>query len=137
MCPPPLHPIRPNLLTLITLVFCPHTGQPLQGLSPQIRKLWKRTGEDCHWEHPRAPSVRRLWKDKATEAVLKYLEDTRWGAKRRLEGLRWMSAGTTMRVRSQRERRPGRARLRLYFPWFLPFVFFPLSYAHPLLCLAV
>ena len=42
----------------------------------QIRRLWKRVGKDCNWKHPRAPSVRRLWKEDATAAVLEFLEDT-------------------------------------------------------------
>lgn len=47
----------------------------------QIRMLWRRTGKDCHWEHPRAPAVRWLWKEEATEAVLEDLEDTRVGCR--------------------------------------------------------
>ena len=33
-------------------------------------------GKDCGWKDPRAPAVRKLWKEKATEAVLDFLEDT-------------------------------------------------------------
>ena len=42
----------------------------------QIRRLWMRIGKDCKREHPRAPSVRWLWKEDATEAVIEFLEDT-------------------------------------------------------------
>ena len=33
-------------------------------------------GKACGWKHPKVPSVKRLWKDKAIEAVLAFLEDT-------------------------------------------------------------
>ena len=33
----------------------------------------------CRWKHPKAPSIRHLWKGKATEAVLDFLRDTRVG----------------------------------------------------------
>ena len=49
--------------------------------APQIRRLWRGAGKDCHWEHPRAPSVRWLWKEEAAEAVLEYLEDTQVGCR--------------------------------------------------------
>ena len=26
--------------------------------APKIRRLWRKIGKDCRWEHPRAPSVR-------------------------------------------------------------------------------
>ena len=44
---------------------------------PQIRKLWRRIGKDCGWEHPRAPALRWLWKDDAVGAVVEFLEGTR------------------------------------------------------------
>ena len=47
--------------------------------APQTRTLWRRIGEDCHWEHPRAPALRYLWKEEATEVVLEFLESTRVG----------------------------------------------------------
>ena len=50
-------------------------------MAPQIRRLWRRVGKDCHWEHPREPSVRWVWKEEATEGVLEYLEDTRVGCR--------------------------------------------------------
>ena len=54
---------------------------------PQIRRLWKDIGKAQEWKHPRAPSGKRLWKEKSTEAVLAFLRDTRVGcvrAERRL-----------------------------------------------------
>ena len=36
----------------------------------------KRTSKDCGWKHPKAPAVRKLWKEGATEAVLEFLRDT-------------------------------------------------------------
>ena len=40
--------------------------------------MWKTIGKACGWKHPKAPSVKHLWKDKykATEAVLDFLRDT-------------------------------------------------------------
>ena len=46
---------------------------------PQIRRLWRRVGKDCGWKRPRAPAVRKLWREEATEAVLEFLRDTRVG----------------------------------------------------------
>ena len=43
----------------------------------QISRLWKEIRKACGWNHPRAPSVRWLWKEKATEAVLEFLGSTR------------------------------------------------------------
>ena len=47
----------------------------------QRHRLWRRVGKDCGWEHPRAPAVRKLWDERATEAVLEFLEDTRVGCR--------------------------------------------------------
>ena len=41
--------------------------------------MWKDIGKAGGWKHPRAPSARLLWKEKATEAVLDFLRDTRVG----------------------------------------------------------
>src|SRR6266705_6546840 len=49
--------------------------------APQIRKLWRRVGKDCHWEHPRTPAMKWLWSEKATGAVLAFLEDTQVGCR--------------------------------------------------------
>ena len=45
----------------------------------QIRTLWQRVGKYCGWEHPRAPVLRRLWKDGAVGVVVEFLESTRVG----------------------------------------------------------
>ena len=58
-----------------------HLFTDCRAWSPQIRRLWKRVGKECHWEHPRARSVRWLWKEEATGAVLEFLEDTRVGCR--------------------------------------------------------
>ena len=47
--------------------------------TPQIRRLWQRVARDCRWKHPKAPAVRKLWKEGATEAVLEFLGDVRVG----------------------------------------------------------
>ena len=41
--------------------------------------MWKKIGKACKWKPPRAPSARLLWEDKATEAVLRFLESTKVG----------------------------------------------------------
>ena len=46
---------------------------------PQITRLWRDIGKACEWNHPRAPLVKWLWKEKATEAVLRFLRDTKVG----------------------------------------------------------
>ena len=47
--------------------------------TPEIRRLWQRIEVDCEGG-PRAPSVRRLFRDpRATPAVLDFLRDTRVG----------------------------------------------------------
>lgn len=45
----------------------------------QRRRLWERVAKDCGWRRPRAPAVRKLWNEGATEAVLEFLKDTRAG----------------------------------------------------------
>ena len=42
----------------------------------QIKRLWKMVAKDCGWKHPRAWAVRKLWSEKATEAVLELLRDS-------------------------------------------------------------
>ena len=49
--------------------------------APQIRELWRGMGEDCGWEHPRAPALRWLWKDGAVGAVVDFLKSTRVGSR--------------------------------------------------------
>lgn len=41
--------------------------------------MWKRMGKACGWGHPRAPSFRLLWDERAMEAVLEFLRDTKVG----------------------------------------------------------
>ena len=48
---------------------------------PQIRDLWRRIGKEFHWEHPRAPALRWLWKEEAKEAVIELLQDTGVGCR--------------------------------------------------------
>ena len=67
-----------------------HLFTECEAWRPQIRRLWRRVGKDCGWKHPRAPAVRKLWREEATEAVLEFLRDTRvgcWTASRRAERL--------------------------------------------------
>ena len=44
---------------------------------PQIRKPWKDVGRAHGWKHSRAPSVKWLWREKSTEAVLVFLRSIR------------------------------------------------------------
>ena len=57
--------------------------------APQARRMWKAIGRACGWKHPnlKAPSVRHLWKDRATEAVLDFLKDTKVGCMVNVRGL--------------------------------------------------
>ena len=101
---------------------CYHIFTECRAWAPQIRKLWRRIGRDCHWEgrrrlagYGRKRPPRRCW--------------TRgWAAVGcRLEGQGWVRAGTRRRLRCQRARSADRARPRLYFPLFLSFVFYSLG----------
>ena len=50
--------------------------------------MWQRVEKDCEWESPRALSARLLFRDeRATSAILKFLEDTKVG---RIPGLALM-----------------------------------------------
>ena len=49
----------------------------VQGLAPDREAVEGR--REGLWKHPRAPSVKRLWKKKAAEAVLVFLSGTRVG----------------------------------------------------------
>ena len=49
----------------------------VQAWAPQIRKLWRDIGKAHGWKHPRAPSVRWLWREKSTGAVSDFLGRTR------------------------------------------------------------
>ena len=41
----------------------------------------ERIGKNYGWKHPRAPSVRWLWREVATGVVLEFVEDTRVGCR--------------------------------------------------------
>ena len=58
-----------------------HLFTECQAWTPQIRELWRRVGKDCGWDHPRAPTLRWLWKDDAIGAVVELLENTRVGSR--------------------------------------------------------
>ena len=58
-----------------------HIFTECRAWASQIRVLWKRIGKDCRWEHTRAPSMRWVWKEDATEAVIEFLEDTPVGSR--------------------------------------------------------
>ena len=66
-------------------VVPPHIRR-VQGLGPQNRRLWRRVARDCGWKHPKAPAVRNLWKEGATEAALEFLGEV------------WAGCWQTMRV---------------------------------------
>ena len=56
-----------------------HLFTECRAWAPQIRKLWRDIGKAQGWRHPRAPSVRWLWREKSTGAVLDFLGSTRVG----------------------------------------------------------
>ena len=78
---------------------------------PQIRRLRRRIGKDCAWEHPRAPAARWLWDERATGAVLEFMGGTRVGCRTPTR-----AASGRERTRDQEGKRVGRAYPRLYFP---------------------
>ena len=52
-----------------------------QAWQAQIKELWRSIGKACEWKHPRAPTVRLLFRDsQAALAVLTSLRDTNSGA---------------------------------------------------------
>ena len=53
------------------------SSQDTWRLGPPEDKIGKTDDDWCWWKHPGAPLVKRLWKEKVTEAVLKFLRDTR------------------------------------------------------------
>ena len=85
---------------------------------PRPGKCGRTAGKECEWKHPRPPSVKHLWKDKATEAVLRDTVDYIVNVRKRSRE----EAEEGGRVRSTR--RMGRAHLRLCFPLSLSFVSF-------------
>lgn len=59
-------------------------------MGPPDPKAVEQGGKDCEWKHPRAPVVRRLWDERATEAVLEFLAETRVGS--------WAAGGRARRL---------------------------------------
>ena len=87
---PPSYPNQlPSLAIFALQPPVPHLFVECRAWTAQRQRLWRRVGKDCGWEHPRAPAVRRLWDERATEAVLEFLKDTRVGF--------WTAAGTARR----------------------------------------
>ena len=73
--------------------------------TPEIRELWRRVEAECEGG-PRAPSVRRLFRDpRATPAVLDFLLDTRVGKMPGLElyGVREDELGREMELWADEE----------------------------------
>ena len=75
---------------------CHHLVTECRRWTPEIKTLWKEVGKACRWKHPRAPSVRLLFRDeRTTPAFLKFLRTTKVGrrvtlapqAKEELEGI--------------------------------------------------
>ena len=104
--------------------------------TPEIRELWRRVEAECE-TGPRAPSVRRLFRDpRATPAALDFLRDTRVGKMPGLAlyGVREEELGRAVELwaedeSSESEGEEGGARppLGLYpflclFPFFFSFV---------------
>ena len=60
------------------------SGEPpplhqVSSVEPPDQEVMERYMEACGWKHPRAPSVRLLWDERATEVALDFLQDTRVG----------------------------------------------------------
>ena len=120
------HPILSVYITnpAIMVLYVGHLFAECRAWAPQIRKLWRRVGKECGWKRLRVPSVRWMWEEETTEAVLEFLED---------RSSAMVAIGPQEEgARAQRRRRPGRACPRLYFPWsfplFFPFVSIPFSF---------
>ena len=75
-------------------IVAPPPFRRVPGLDPQTWRLWRRVAKDCGWQHPKAPAVRKLWREGATGAVLEFLEDTSVG--------RRLSAGGTRAPRVEK-----------------------------------
>ena len=56
-----------------------HLFTECQAWAPQFRRLWEGVGKDCGWKHPKAPAVRKLWREGATEVVLEFLTEASVG----------------------------------------------------------
>ena len=99
--------------------------------APQVRRLWRRIGKDCGWEHPRAPAVRWLWDKRATGAMLEFLEDTRVGCRtpaRAMLGPQRQEEEEGRENQGEEGEEGGRAHPRLCFPLSFPLLIssFPL-----------
>ena len=81
--------------------------------------------EGMRVEHPKASSVRHLWEDKATEAVLGFLRDTRVGCVVNTGRLPGEEGGGEGEVEINEEDGPGPP-LAVFSFVFFPY-FFPLS----------
>ena len=102
---------------------CHHLFVECRAWASQIRRLWRRIGKDCGWEHPRAPAVRWLWDERATGAVLEFLEDTRVGYRtsaREMLGPQGQEGEAEGEGQASGGRRGGQGRPRLYFPLSFP-----------------
>ena len=107
-----------------------HLFTECRAWAPQIRELWQRVGKDCEWEHPRAPTLRWLWRGDAVGAVVEFLENTRVGSRASAEMARARvdEDRDGEEVPGRRARRTGRARPSLYLSFVLflcPFETFP------------
>ena len=58
-------------------------------LGPSGREVVEEDRKDCKWQHPRAPSARRLWAEGATEAVFRIPVGHEGG----LQGVAWEGQG--------------------------------------------
>ena len=51
----------------------------MPGLGPPNQAVVEASSKGWGWKHPKAPAVRKLWRESATEAVLDFLADTQVG----------------------------------------------------------
>ena len=97
-----------------------NTQPPVHQVSfpgPPDQEVVEENGKDCRWEHPSAPSVRWLWDESATKAVLEFLGDTRAG--RRTSTRAAMGPRDEVGQQSEEEE-GGPGPPRLYYPLSFP-----------------